>query len=281
MSYPPFFKAAVQKLQEAGIESPQREARLLLAHALQSNADRLMWDMPPCLPDSLGERFNTYLAQRCQQQPLSRILGRREFYGHTFHINEHTLDPRPDSETLIEAIRGAYPDSQQPLTFLDFGTGSGCLVLTLLKCYPAARGIGVDKSHAALKIAQKNASALGVASRVHFICASWDTGLDTPHFPVDVILSNPPYIPLSDAPNLAKGVRAYDPPLALYGGADGLACYRALMAIFGKFPGRPPIFLEVGYDQAPAVIELGKAHGYHNAGIHKDLQGHHRVVALT
>lgn len=281
MRFPPFFVSAVTQLKNAEIEAPTREARLLLSHYLGISPDRLIWDMPAAIPPKTATCFQSAIDARCQHKPLSRIIGQREFYGYLFKVTDHTLDPRPDSETLIEAIQKRFPDATAPLNILDLGTGSGCLLLTLLKLYPNARGVGIDVSEKALYTAQQNAIALSVSERTRLICSAWASGLNVPNLSLDIVVSNPPYIPLPDAVTLSTAVRAYDPPQALYGGEDGLDCYRALMHIFQHLPGTPSIYLEVGYNQSEPVKKLGSAHSLTYTQSHPDLQGHWRIIEFS
>jgi release factor glutamine methyltransferase len=221
--------------------------------------------------------------RRTAREPVSRILGVREFYGRRFKLSPATLDPRSDSETLIEAalaIAKREGWGEKPVRILDIGTGTGCLLLTLLAELPLASGLGTDVSEAALAMAAENACSLGLAGRATF--ARHDA-LDGIAEPFDLVLSNPPYIARGDIPGLDPEVREYDPLAALDGGADGLDVYRK---IAGKLEGvaRGWVVLEVGMGQADAVALV-----LHQAFVktrhaevcrYADLGGHTRCVAL-
>ncbi|MBT5660246.1 MAG: HemK family protein methyltransferase, partial [Rhodospirillaceae bacterium] len=190
-----------------------------------------------------------------------------------------TLDPRPDSETLISSVLSAFPDQDAPLRLLDLGTGTGCLLLTLLSEYPQASGLGIDLSDAACRVAVENATSLGLASRVIFAVGDWGRGLDGTY---DVIVSNPPYIPEAEIETLAAEVADFEPRLALSGGADGLACYRDLMPDITRLlaPGGGA-FLEIGQGQAGDVSALAETEGMALVSEIPDLSGIVRCLALV
>ena len=222
-------------------------------------------------------------------EPLSRIIGTREFWSLPFLISPATLDPRPDSETLIEAVLAQFPDKQLPLKVLDMGTGSGCLLLATLSEYPNATGIGTDIQEAALETARTNAKDLGLDNRCEFIHTSWAEGLSLPKGYFDVILSNPPYIREDEFEGLDSNVKDYDPYGALVSGKDGLECYRAIMFHVEHFLS-PSLsshllphgfaFLEVGQGQGNDVSSIAKNHGLNTIHIRKDLGGIERCVIL-
>ena len=217
---------AQRLLDKEGIAGSRRDARILLADALNSEIQTVIGY--PERPLSADERqcFVDYIERRCRREPVSRIVGRREFWSLDFAISPATLDPRPDSETLVEAILAALPDEKVPLRVLDLGTGSGCLLLALLSALPRAWGLGVDVCEAALTTARANAARLGLTSRTRFVCGDWSDAV-TGHW--QVIVSNPPYIKDSDIANLDPEVANFDPPRALAGGVDGLSAYRRLV----------------------------------------------------
>jgi len=210
---------------------------------------------------------------------MSSILGRREFWSLDFVVTPDTLAPRPDSETLIEAVLAALPDRSAPLSLVDFGTGTGCLLLTLLSELPNAEGIGIDISRPALAIAGGNAKRLGLADRCRFLCSDWSAALEGRF---DLIISNPPYIPSGDIAGLEPEVARFEPLSALDGGADGLDAYRALAAQIPPLlkPGGIGAF-EVGAGQAPQVAALLAEAGLTPRGIHRDLGGIERVVTFA
>lgn len=205
-------------------------------------------------------------------EPIAKIIGHKGFWKGNFIVSKDVLDPRPDSETLIEAVLESYPNKQDPLRILDLGTGSGCLLISLIKEYQNARGVGVDISSKALAIAQQNAHDLPI----DFIEA------DMRHLPdnigrFDIIISNPPYIPTANIEGLDNAVKNYDPRLALDGGVDGLDFYRVIAQIHLS----PALFIEIGKDQENDVISIMEKAGWTYQKSWKDLGGITRILAFT
>jgi release factor glutamine methyltransferase len=223
------------------------------------------------------------LVQRFTQgEPLSRIIGTREFWSLPFRISPATLDPRADSETLIEAVLAQFPDKKLPLKVLDMGTGSGCLLLATLSEYPNATGIGTDIQAEALETARTNAKTLALDNRCEFIHTSWAEGLSLPKGYFDVILCNPPYIREDAFDGLDSNVKDYDPYGALVSGKDGLECYRAIMFHVEHFLSPKGFaFLEIGQGQGNDVSAIGKTHGLNTVYIRKDLGGIERCLVLS
>lgn len=247
---------ATVELRRAGVEDAGDEARRLLAAAAGLSAAQVLSGPQRHLTLSERQTFDRFLRRRCEREPLSRIVGEREFYGRPFVISPDTLDPRPDSETLIDAVleivrRDGLENA--PLRILDVGTGSGCLLLTLLCELPNAVGTGSDTSAAALEIARCNASRLARADRACWRVADALDGIDGPF---DFLVSNPPYIRSRDIAGLAPEVRAYDPLLALDGGHDGLGVYRRLAKRIPLVVPSGWVVLEVGHDQAASVAGI-------------------------
>jgi release factor glutamine methyltransferase len=204
-------------------------------------------------------------------------LGNREFYGRSFRVTADVLDPRADTETLIGAVL-ALAKSKGPLRILDLGTGSGAIVVTLLAELPGAKAVASDLSAAALQVAKGNAEALGVANRASFVRANWFDGVDGQF---DLIVSNPPYIPLGNIAGLAVDVRDFDPPKALDGGPDGLeACRRIASGAGGHLAPKGHIILEIGAGQENAVNDLFRGQGFVRESRHFDLGGHVRCLAF-
>jgi release factor glutamine methyltransferase len=270
----------------AGLESPVIDSRLLVCYAL--GLDRLALLRDPHHPvANNAAKLRDAAQRRLAHEPVSRIIGERHFWGRPFKITPDTLDPRPDSETLVAAaleiaepilaVRGAAP-----LRLLDLGTGSGCLLLTLLAELPTATGVGVDISAGAVTVARENAVALGLADRAEFVTGSWADGLAGPF---DIIVSNPPYIRSGDLAGLAPTVAAYDPVLALDGGDDGLAAYRQIIATSLKLTEPGAVVFEVGQGQAGDVQQLLAAAlaGRPNLTAHRwrDLANIERVVGMA
>ncbi|WP_114965208.1 peptide chain release factor N(5)-glutamine methyltransferase [Alkalilacustris brevis] len=263
---------AVGRLRAAGVETPGTDARRLLTAALGIAPDRLTLQMPEPLPAAAAARFAGFIAARCRRQPVAQILGERLFWGRRFRVTPDVLDPRPDTETLVEAALAA-----PFVNVLDLGTGSGCILISLLAERALAHGLGVDISEAALEIARANAEALGVAARAEFRKGDWCAGLSGPY---DLIVSNPPYIAEDEMPALAPELRVWEPRAALTPGGDGLDAYRRILAqapALLSAGGR--LMVEIGAGQGDAVAALFEAAGLEGVKILKDIDGRPRVVA--
>ncbi|SRR5579859_285583 len=269
-------RAATARLTEAGIDGARLDARLLLAEALGKDGTWLFNHANDELDASVEAAFAALVEKRLARQPVSLILGRREFWSLDFTVTRDTLAPRPDSETLIEAVLAELPDRQAPLSLLDLGTGTGCLLISLLSELPNARGTGVDINPDTLAVAQGNADRLGFGARTRFIRSSWWDAIEGRF---DVILSNPPYIPSGDIPGLDPEVARFEPLDALDGGADGLDAYRLLAAgVEGFLAENGVIAFEVGAGQAPDVAVLLEQAGFPLRAIRRDLAGIERCV---
>jgi len=267
------------RLAGAGIAESRREARLILALALQTDPSALIAWPERAIDAAAGARFEALIARRAAHEPFSRLKGRREFWSLDFALSPETLDPRPDSETLIEAALAPLPDRSAPLRILDFGTGTGCLLLALLSELPQAEGLGVDRLPGAVETARANAEHLGLAGRARFLLGDWDRGIDGK---ADVILANPPYIPSQEINALAPEVAAFEPRGALDGGADGLDAYRVLgpAALRLLRPGGFACF-ELGFGQSEAVAAILAKSGLTIKGIRRDLGGIERCLIAT
>lgn len=218
------------------------------------------------------------LSQRLEGRPLSKIYGKKEFWGMEFAVNEDVLDPRPDSETLIEVALRHYEDKKPPQTILDLGTGSGCLLLALLSEFPNATGVGVDVSEKALQVAQKNAENLCLEARSTFVQGEWAQNIDQKF---DLVISNPPYIASKIIPNLEKEVKNYDPIQALDGGNDGLDAYHQIFSDLFRILNDDGLALfEIGFDQKDEMVRLSKKYKIRIGNIHDDLAGNPRVVDM-
>jgi release factor glutamine methyltransferase len=228
--------------------------------------------------DDVARAFERLVARRVAREPVSRIVGAREFYGRLFRVTADVLDPRPDTEILVEAVLARMPQDAA-LRMLDLGTGSGAIILSLLAERPMATGVAVDVSPAALAVAAQNAECLGVAARFAAIEGAWFQNVSGVF---DVIVSNPPYIEAGDIPRLTQDVRDYDPHLALDGGADGLVCYRAIAQGAAAFlaPGGV-LAVEIGAGQARDVEAIFNQNGFFLEKAHEDLGGHLRCLIFN
>lgn len=280
-SYDALLRDTAVALTAAGIDNARFEARLLLSHATGLTIEQLISRGPDPAPVPAATRLRELTARRVRREPMAYILGEREFWGLPFKVSPAVLIPRPDSETVIETVLDLLPDRSRKLRILDLGLGSGCLLLTLLREYPQATGVGIDASESALAIARANAGALGVAPRAHLLAGDWRQAgwSERLEGPFDLLVSNPPYIESAVVEGLMPEVSAHEPRLALDGGADGLAAYRIIAAASPKLvvPGGWAI-VEVGEGQAPEIASLFAAAGLAPQPARKDLGGIERVV---
>lgn len=263
---------AVAELRAGGVEEAARDARLLLAHAAGVAADRLTLHLQDPASEAVSARFAALVTRRAAREPLSHLTGQRLFWGRAFAVSSAVLDPRPETELLVATALA------EPFTrVLDLGTGSGAILISLLADRPAATGVGVDLSPAALAVARKNAEALGVAERSTWVESDWFAGVEGRF---DLILSNPPYIAAEEMAGLSPEVRLHEPHLALTDGADGLSAYRAIVAGAGAHlaPGGR-LMVEIGPTQGQAVAALFARAGLQAIRILPDFDGRDRVVA--
>jgi len=264
---------AALRLQAAGVEGAWRDTRLLLAHALGIEpVDVIMREMEDVEPVGLTA-FEAAVKRREVGEPVSRIRGWREFYGRRFRVTPDVLDPRPETELLVDVAIARLPRDGR---VLDLGVGSGCILLSVLAERSDACGVGVDISAAALEVAHLNASALGVVERAEMIEGGWDVALPGRF---DIVLSNPPYIPAAEMAGLAREVVNHDPHRALTPGGDGLDPYRAILARVPDLlaPGGW-IGFEFGLGQAPAVRDLMEGAGLEAVEVMCDLAGIERAA---
>lgn len=273
-----FLCQAGQALRAAGIAEPRREARLLLGHAMGVGEEALLREPRAPVPPAAIVRFRAGLAARLQAVPMAHILGRQGFWTLDLEVSPATLIPRPDSETLVEAALDLFPEPAAPLRLLDLGTGTGCLLLAVLAERPRAFGVGVDRAPAAARLAARNAAANGLAARAAFLAGDWAAAL-AGRF--DLVLANPPYVETAAIAGLMPEVARHEPRLALDGGPDGLAAYRALMAALPGLlaPGGAAV-LELGLGQRAAVEALARAAGLAPVGCRADLGGIERALML-
>jgi release factor glutamine methyltransferase len=210
-----------------------------------------------------------------KKEPVSKIINSRSFWNREFFVNSDVLDPRPETELIIEAILSQF-EPESSLNFLDIGTGSGCLLLNLLEEYKNSRGVGIDVDAKAIQVAKYNGKRLGIVG-ANFLLADWRNFNELEKF--DVVVSNPPYVKTDDIPHLDENVRNYDPLIALDGGISGLESYLSISPLAKKWlkPGEF-IFFEVGQGQAKDVAQILKNNGFHPEEIKKDAAGIDRVV---
>jgi release factor glutamine methyltransferase len=252
------------------------DADLLARHALGWDRARLVADGRDRAPAGFDAAYDPLVARRATREPIAYIIGHREFWGLDFEVTPDVLIPRPETEFIVEEALAAYRDAR-PGLIVDIGTGSGCLAIALALEFPNAELIATDLSLAALNVARRNAVRHGVNHRIAFV----QTDLMPRSSNINLIVSNPPYVPLVDAPSIAPDVRVYEPRIALYAGADGLEVYRRLLPEVRGYATREQdtrLIVEVGYDQDAAVTALAVGSGWMLERTRQDLQGITRTL---
>ena len=272
----------IEMLRQAGIDSADADARLLIAHALGIDRAGLTANGERPLTAAETKAIDALAARRLRREPVARILGEKEFWSLSLQVTPAVLVPRPDTETVIEAALDVIVRDclrAERLRILDIGTGSGALLLALLSELPNAHGIGTDISEAALQIARANAERHGLANRCTFVACNIVDGLQNPF---DLIVSNPPYVAHGEIAALAPEVRDYDPAVALDGGSDGLDGYRAIAPAARRLlaPGGH-LIVELGAGQESAVGALFTKAGLTVGAARKDLAGIPRAIRAT
>ncbi|HXQ52994.1 MAG TPA: peptide chain release factor N(5)-glutamine methyltransferase [Stellaceae bacterium] len=269
---------AAARLAACGIEAPRREARLLVALAAELDDAAVLGYPEREIAGPARTKLERMLARRLAHEPVSRIAGRREFWSLEFALSPETLDPRPDSETVVAAALERVADRAAPLAVLDLGTGTGCMLLALLSELPSAWGIGVDLSPGAAALARQNAAATGLKSRAFFAVGRWGEGVGGGF---DLVVANPPYIASEAIAGLAPEVARWEPRLALDGGSDGLRGFREIAADLRRLV-KPAGFacIEVGDGQADAAARIFARAGLDEAGRRRDLSGIERCLVL-
>jgi release factor glutamine methyltransferase len=263
---------AFRRLRAGNVDDAGTDARWLLSHATDVPRERLTLCADDPLPDGSFARLEQAVARRIAREPVSIITGRKDFYGRSFAVGRSVLSPRPETETLVELAL-----SEPFARVLDLGTGSGCILVSLLCERSEARGVGTDISPQALLIAGENAARLGVAGRLVLPISDWFADIGGRY---DLIVSNPPYIAAAEMNCLAPEVRDHEPRAALTDGADGLGAYRAIAAGAPRHltpSGR--LLVEIGPTQGTAVAELFREAGLEDVAVHPDLDGRDRVVS--
>ena len=254
-------------LAKHGIPDPQRESRLLWRAAFP----RRHVDYEDAKNGGMERLFDTLIARRCDREPMSHLLGYRDFYEHRFQVSGDALDPRPETETLVIAALDV-PFSK----VLDLGTGSGCILLSLLAARPEAAGVGTDLSDKALAVTRRNIASLELDHRVTLMASDWFSEVSGTF---DLIVSNPPYIAAAEMAALAPEL-TYEPRMALTDEGDGLSAYRAITAGAGAhLVAGGHLMVEIGWTQGAAVAEMFREAGFQEVGIVPDLDGRDRVVS--
>ncbi|MCM5556425.1 peptide chain release factor N(5)-glutamine methyltransferase [Pleomorphomonas sp. JP5] len=276
---------ARRRLKDAAIDTADIDARLLLEAATGASRLDLLAAADRAVAPGAADRLLGWLDRRAAGEPIGRILGVASFYGLDFILGPDTLEPRPDTETLVEVALAAVRDGRiagvsprgEGLRFLDLGTGTGAIAVTLLAKLPGARGMATDLSPGALAVAKDNADRNGVGDRLDFAQGDFFAAV-TGSF--NLIVSNPPYIASTVIADLDREVRLHDPLLALDGGPDGLAAYRTIVGgVHDHLAPGGLLAVEIGWDQGEAVDTLFRASGLVEVEVHRDLGSRQRVVS--
>jgi release factor glutamine methyltransferase len=272
-------RALTEAFRQAELDSPELDARLLVGHALGLDHTGLTIDSGRSLGGDAAHALAALATRRLERKPVARILGVKEFWGLPLRLNDATLVPRPETETVVEAALAALEErhrASDPLRIVDLGTGSGALLLALLSELPNAGGVGTDISVGALGCARANAAALGLSDRAAFVACDYGAGLAGPF---DIVVSNPPYVARADIAGLQPEVRDYDPRRALDGGPDGLDGYRAIAAHARRLLAPNGVgAVELGRGQETAVASIFIAAGLAPQAIRHDLSGIARAL---
>jgi release factor glutamine methyltransferase len=266
--------AAAARLRAAGVPDPARDARLLLAHAASVDAARVTLIAPEEIAPEIAERFEHLVALRAVRVPVSQLIGSRAFYGRDFQISREVLDPRPETETLIECALNTPFER-----VLDLGTGSGCILVTLLAERLDARGVGVDLSEGACLQASVNAVQHNVVARAQITQSNWFERVEGRF---DLIVSNPPYLAATEMADVAPELREHEPRMALTDGLDGLSVYRIIASeAQGYLTAQGRVMVEIGWQQGDDVMVIFTNTGWGEVTLSHDLDGRARVVSAA
>ena len=260
------------KLSHSGIESAARDARVLTAYALEVPISDLSLKINDKVSSNIISKLEKLILRRINREPISKILGRREFWGRTFSINKNVLDPRGDTETLID-----YVIEKPVKKVLELGTGSGVIAVTLACAWKEVQVTAVDISEDALLLAQINAEKFNVENKIQFLKSDWFENVEGIF---DMIISNPPYIGWVEQNKISAEVKKYDPEIALFAGYDGFDAYKKIIPSLSKFLNKDGlVVLEIGASQSSQVKDIMNSSGFFDVEILKDLSGKERAVA--
>ena len=275
MTFDQHLKVFVDRLTEVGIENPLRELRLMVACVIGTSYEDLLFSPPQTLTQDQFCAVDHFVRRRCQREPLAKILGKKEFWGRDFRVTKDTLDPRPDSEVLIDVALKILPVHGHG-RILDLGTGSGCLLISLLCERLNFTGVGVDLSLAALDIARHNALTLGCGDRVTWTQSDWFSSVEGDF---DLIIANPPYIARDE---ILSAETLYDPESSLFADDEGLSDYRKIFASVAPFMSIGAVLIfEIGSSQVRDVQTIANEHEFRCLGVYKDLAQHDRCLVFS
>lgn len=271
------YKDSTKKLEQEGILTSKLDVKILLSFLLDIDSKELIMYFNQHIDRKFINNFEQLLKRRLNREPIANIVNKKSFWSYDFFVNENVLTPRSDSEILVEAVLSNYNNMNENLNILDLGTGSGCLILSLLKIYKNATGLAIDISDKALQVAKQNAKNLKVEN-IQFLKNNWNDNIEDKF---DIIISNPPYIPTKEIKELEPEVNKFNPLLALDGGEDGLNCYRYLAKSLEKnLKENTKIFLEIGKNQEKDIEKIFNENGYKLLKIYKDLAEINRILCF-
>lgn len=271
------YKDSTKKLEQEGILTSKLDVKILLSFLLDIDSKELIMYFNQHIDRKFINNFEQLLKRRLNREPIANIVNKKSFWSYDFFVNENVLTPRSDSEILVEAVLSNYNNMNENLNILDLGTGSGCLILSLLKMYKNATGLAIDISDKALQVAKQNAKNLKVEN-IQFLKNNWNDNIEDKF---DIIISNPPYIPTKEIKELEPEVNKFNPLLALDGGEDGLNCYRYLAKSLDKnLKENTKIFLEIGKNQEKDIEKIFNENGYKLLKIYKDLAEINRILCF-
>ncbi len=260
-----------------GIETPELDARIILKEVLSLDDKDLILKESLDIPEEMIEKIITIESRRLNGEPISKILKKRDFYNSTFVISNDVLDPRPETELIVE-IANNYINKNEVKNILDLGTGSGCILLSILKENRMINGLGIDLSKEAISIAKQNSKKLNLETQSNFLVSNW---MSSVNYKYDLVVSNPPYIASEDIKKLSKSVKIYDPILSLDGGDDGLNSYRLIASDLKRIISMNAlIIIEIGYNQSLQVIDIFKKNDFKLIKKYNDINGLDRVLTF-
>jgi release factor glutamine methyltransferase len=266
-----------KELTKKGIINSLLETKLLIKDILNVSEEKLISSTEVFLSDAQFEIYQSFLERRKQFEPIAYILNKREFWKDSFYVNNSTLIPRQDSEIIIETVLKLLPKKDKKLKFADLGTGSGCLIISLLKEYKHSKGVGIDVSKEAIKVAERNKNILYDKGRLRLELADFSS-FETSEF--DVIVCNPPYVNKNDLNKLQKDIVSYEPHQAIFADEEGFTYYKKVIQNLNKnYKCCQKVFFEIGLGQAESVIKLLKNNDFIIISIENDIAGIPRCIA--
>ena len=270
-------KKITKILAEGGIETNSLDARIILKEIFNFDEKELILNSDLILSESKISKVQKIITRRLSFEPVSKIFGKRDFYNSTFSISDDVLDPRPETENIVEIANNFILEKGYE-SFIDLGTGSGCIILSILKENKNLTAVGVDISIDAINIAKKNSKDMNLEKRSSFLVSNW---LSSIYSSYDLIISNPPYIPSDEIITLSKTVKNFDPLISLDGGQDGLKCYKEIAQDINRVINKNGrVILEIGYNQAHDVIKIFESKEFKLLKIYNDINGLNRILTF-